>query len=61
MAALDLKEPNKEYLEFEDQPENNIPYTPKEESAIVYNIPIEKSVIAKPWPNGIIPHKDATN
>ena len=48
MAALDLKEPNKEYLELEDQPENNIPYTPKEDNATVYKIPIEKSVIAKP-------------
>jgi len=35
-------------LELADHPANNIPYTPKEDKAKVYNIPNEKSEIVNP-------------
>ena len=50
MAAVDLNEPKNEYLELAAHPANNTPYTPKEDKANVYNIPIEKSEIVKPGP-----------
>jgi hypothetical protein len=56
MAAVDLRDPKKAYLEFADQPANNTPYTPKEDKANVYKIPNEKSERANPCPKGIIPH-----
>ena len=46
-------DPIKAYLELADHPANRIPYTPTEEIAIVYRIPSEKSVSARPLPNGI--------
>ena len=56
IAAVDLKDPKKAYFELADHPANNTPYTPNDDKAKVYNIPIEKSDIANPWPNGITPH-----
>ena len=53
---MDLKEPKKAYLELADQPANNIPYTPKEDKAKVYNIPKLKSDKTSPWPKGITAH-----
>jgi len=41
------------YLELADHPAKRIPYTPTDEIAIVYRIPSEKSVSARPLPNGI--------
>jgi hypothetical protein len=55
IAAVDLKEPKKAYLELADQPAKSIPYIPKEDKAKVYKIPKEKSEMAKPCPKGIIP------
>lgn len=43
----------KAYFELADQPAKRIPYTPTDEIAIVYRIPSEKSVSARPLPNGI--------
>ena len=61
MAAVERKEPKKAYLELADHPANNIPYTPKEDKAKVYKIPIEKSNIVNPGPNDIIPHPAKLN
>ena len=55
IAAVDLREPKKAYLEFADQPAKSIPYTPNEDKANVYKIPNEKSDIANPCPKGITP------
>lgn len=52
MDAADRKEPKKAYLEFELQPINNIPYTPKEDKANINKIAKEKSRIAKPGYKG---------
>ena len=57
MAAVDLNEPRKAYLELALQPANKTPYTLKEDKAKVYNIPNGKSKRVKPCPNGIIPHQ----
>ena len=61
IAAVDLSEPKKAYLELADQPANNIPYTPNEDKAKVYKIPNEKSDIDNPCPKGIIPHPNKLN
>jgi hypothetical protein len=44
------------YYELALHPANNIPYTPKDDNARVYNTPIEKSERVRPCPNGIIAH-----
>jgi len=53
---VDLNDPKKAYLELALHPANNIPYTPKEDKAKLYNTPKEKSEIVNPSPKGIIPH-----
>jgi len=55
ILAVDRRLPRKAYLELADQPANNTPYIPKDDSATVYNNPIEKSDKAKPSPKGITP------
>ncbi len=48
-------------MEFADQPANNIPYTPNEDKAKVYNIPNVKSNKVNPCPKGIIPQPNKLN
>jgi len=55
IAAEDLIEPKKAYLELAAQPLNKTPYTPKEDNAKLYKIPSEKSNRVKPCPKGMIP------
>ncbi len=50
MAAVDRKDPKKEYLELAAHPANSTPYTPNDDNAKVYKIPIEKSEIVNPGP-----------
>jgi hypothetical protein len=50
---VDLRDPNKAYLELADQPANNTPNTPKEEIAKKKIIPKERSDMVKAVPKGI--------
>jgi len=53
ICAEDRKAPKKEYFVLEDHPEQITPYTPKEDTAKRYKIPILISAKTTPSPKGI--------
>ena len=56
ICAVERNAPKKAYLELLDHPAIITPYTPKEDTAKIYNIPMSKSQSTMPSPNGITAH-----